>query len=53
MQDLAGESTEAQRLESRMEAIRRIVETTAPLTIDERTSEELVARLYDEDGLPK
>ena len=40
--------------ETRLERIRRIVERTAPLMNDGRTSKELFDELYDEEtGLPK
>jgi len=45
---------EAPQQESRLEAIRRIVERTAPLMNDGRSSKELFDELYDEEtGLPK
>ena len=41
-------------MESRMTAIRRIVEQTAPLINDGRTSKELLDELYDPyAGLPR
>jgi antitoxin VapB len=44
---------QAPQQESRFEAIRRIVERTAPLMNDGKTSKELMDELYDpETGLP-
>jgi len=44
----------APQLQSRLEQIRKIVERTAPLMDDGRSSKELFDELYDEEtGLPK
>jgi hypothetical protein len=39
--------------ETRLQRIQKIVERTAPLWNDERSSKELFDELYDETGLPR